>query len=214
MPELTASTREAARRLGVSDTAIHKAEQAGRIAREPDGSWDIYKTRRRLTETADPVRSPLAMPTPQRLSTCGGAKPEGSTTAGGGGGAAGAVVAGMPSCWSSARNCADYATAAGAGTGAGTVATCCGRTRRTALERRFWRSSCMGSLHGSRSSRQRGRPPAFKAKMIEAAGDDLVLQRVACQVACEAPEAPNVQRSRGCALPGGALPPARSPSWF
>ena len=60
MPELTASTREAARRLGVSDTAIHKAERAGRIAREADGQWDIDKTRRRLTETADPVRSPLA----------------------------------------------------------------------------------------------------------------------------------------------------------
>jgi hypothetical protein len=60
MPELTASTREAARRLGVSDAAIHKAERAGRIAREPDGQWDIDKARRRLTETADPVRSPLA----------------------------------------------------------------------------------------------------------------------------------------------------------
>jgi len=60
MPELTASTREAARRIGVSDTAIHKAERAGRITREPDGNWDIDKTRRRLTETADPTRSPLA----------------------------------------------------------------------------------------------------------------------------------------------------------
>jgi len=60
MPELTNSTREAARRIGVSDTAIHKAERAGRIAREPDGQWDIDKTRRRLTETADPTRSPLA----------------------------------------------------------------------------------------------------------------------------------------------------------
>lgn len=47
MPEMTASTREAARRLGLSDTAIHKAEQAGRIAREPDDLWDIDKTRRR-----------------------------------------------------------------------------------------------------------------------------------------------------------------------
>ena len=47
MSELTPSTREAARRLGVSDTAIHKAERAGRIAREPDGQWDIDKTRRR-----------------------------------------------------------------------------------------------------------------------------------------------------------------------
>jgi len=32
MPELTNSTREAARRIGVSDTAIHKAERAGRTA--------------------------------------------------------------------------------------------------------------------------------------------------------------------------------------
>ena len=61
MPELTNSTREAARRIGVSDTAIHKAERAGRIAREPDGQWDIDKTRRRLTEIADPMRSPLAV---------------------------------------------------------------------------------------------------------------------------------------------------------
>jgi len=60
MPELTTSTREAARRIGLSDTAIHKAERAGRITREPDGNWDIDKTRRRLTETADPSRSPLA----------------------------------------------------------------------------------------------------------------------------------------------------------
>ncbi len=60
MPELTASTREAARRLGVSDTALRKAEQTNRIAREPDGQWDIDKTRRHLTETADPARSHLA----------------------------------------------------------------------------------------------------------------------------------------------------------
>ena len=60
MPELTPSTREAARRLGVSDTALRKAEQTNRIAREPDGQWDIDKTRRRLIETADPARSPLA----------------------------------------------------------------------------------------------------------------------------------------------------------
>ncbi|MFZ4411354.1 MAG: hypothetical protein ACOYOH_28705 [Paracraurococcus sp.] len=60
MPELTASTREAARRIGLTDTALRKAEQAGRITREPDGQWDIDKTRRRLVETADPARSPLA----------------------------------------------------------------------------------------------------------------------------------------------------------
>lgn len=60
MPELTPSNREAARRIGISETALRKAEQANRIAREPDGQWDIDKTRRRLVETADPHRSPLA----------------------------------------------------------------------------------------------------------------------------------------------------------
>ena len=60
MPELTSSTREAARRIGLSDTAMHKAERSGRIARELDGQWDADKTRRRLTETADPGRPPLA----------------------------------------------------------------------------------------------------------------------------------------------------------
>jgi len=60
MAELTSSTREAARRLGVSDTTMHKAERTGRIAREADGQWDIAKTRARLQETADPQRSTLS----------------------------------------------------------------------------------------------------------------------------------------------------------
>jgi hypothetical protein len=60
MPELTPSTREAARRIGITETALRKAEQSNRIARKPDGQWDIDKTRRRLVETADPARSPLA----------------------------------------------------------------------------------------------------------------------------------------------------------
>jgi hypothetical protein len=60
MPELTPSTREAARRIGVSETALRKAEATGRILREPDGRWDVDKTRRRMVETADPARSPLA----------------------------------------------------------------------------------------------------------------------------------------------------------
>lgn len=62
MPESTPSNREAARRIGISETALRKAERAERIVREPDGQWDIDKTRRRLTETADPHRSPLASP--------------------------------------------------------------------------------------------------------------------------------------------------------
>jgi hypothetical protein len=60
MPEMTPSTRELARRIGVTETALRKAEAKGRIEREADGQWDVEKTRRRMIETADPVRSPLA----------------------------------------------------------------------------------------------------------------------------------------------------------
>ena len=60
MAELTPSTREAARRLGVSDTTMHKAERTGRITREPDGQWDIAKLRVQMRETADPQRSTLS----------------------------------------------------------------------------------------------------------------------------------------------------------
>jgi hypothetical protein len=60
MPEMTQSTREAARRIGVTETALRKAEAKGRIAREADGQWDVDKTRRRMVATADPARSPLA----------------------------------------------------------------------------------------------------------------------------------------------------------
>ncbi len=60
MAELTPSTREVARRIGVTETALRKAAANGRIEREPDGQWDVAKTRRRMIETADPARSPLA----------------------------------------------------------------------------------------------------------------------------------------------------------
>jgi hypothetical protein len=53
MAELTSSTREAARRLGVSDTTMHKAERTGRVALETGGRvvgaedfWLIVNTRR------------------------------------------------------------------------------------------------------------------------------------------------------------------------
>lgn len=39
------SNRELARQLGVSDTTVRRAEQAGRIRREADGSWDLAKVR-------------------------------------------------------------------------------------------------------------------------------------------------------------------------
>jgi hypothetical protein len=35
------SNRELARQLGVSETAVRRAEKAGRIGRAADGSWDL-----------------------------------------------------------------------------------------------------------------------------------------------------------------------------
>jgi di/tripeptidase len=40
-----ASNRELARQLGVTETAVRRAEKAGRIGREADGSWDVAKVR-------------------------------------------------------------------------------------------------------------------------------------------------------------------------
>ncbi|MBF0153241.1 MAG: elements of external origin [Magnetococcales bacterium] len=50
------STRELARRLGVSDTAVHKAEKAGRIQREPDGSWNLEKVRAQWNSNTDTAK--------------------------------------------------------------------------------------------------------------------------------------------------------------
>jgi hypothetical protein len=62
LPERITSAREVARRLGLSHTAVQKAEQVGRIRREADGSWDVERVRRDLTASAVPGRSPLATP--------------------------------------------------------------------------------------------------------------------------------------------------------
>lgn len=55
-PGRVASQREVARRLGISHTALQKAQRAGRIAPEADGSWDIDKVRARLADSSDPTR--------------------------------------------------------------------------------------------------------------------------------------------------------------
>jgi hypothetical protein len=39
------SNRELARQLGVSETAVRRAEKAGRIQRQPDGAWDLARVR-------------------------------------------------------------------------------------------------------------------------------------------------------------------------
>jgi len=61
LPERITSTRDLARRLGVSHTAIQKAERVGRISREPDGCWDVEHVHRDLTASAVPGRSPMAV---------------------------------------------------------------------------------------------------------------------------------------------------------
>lgn len=50
------SVKECARRLGVSDTAIHKAIKAGRCNRHADGSVDVEAVRIGMALTADPLR--------------------------------------------------------------------------------------------------------------------------------------------------------------
>ena len=39
----TTSNRALARHIGVSETAVRRAEKAGRIRREPDGAWDLAR---------------------------------------------------------------------------------------------------------------------------------------------------------------------------
>jgi hypothetical protein len=47
------SNRELARQLGVSETAVRRAEKAGRIRREPDGSWDPAKVKAAWSDNTD-----------------------------------------------------------------------------------------------------------------------------------------------------------------
>jgi hypothetical protein len=49
----TTSNRELARQLGVSETAVRRAEKAGRIKREPDGSWDPARVKAAWSENTD-----------------------------------------------------------------------------------------------------------------------------------------------------------------
>ena len=50
------SNRELARQLGVSETAVRRAERVGRIGREPDGSWDLAKVRSAWAGNTDPAQ--------------------------------------------------------------------------------------------------------------------------------------------------------------
>ena len=50
----TTSNRELARRIGVSETAVRRAERAGRIKREADGAWDVARVKAAWTSNTDP----------------------------------------------------------------------------------------------------------------------------------------------------------------
>ena len=49
----TTSNRELARQIGVSETAVRRAEKAGRIRREPDGTWDLAKVQAAWSSNTD-----------------------------------------------------------------------------------------------------------------------------------------------------------------
>ncbi len=41
----TTSNRELARQIGVSETAVRRAEKSGRIRREADGAWELARVK-------------------------------------------------------------------------------------------------------------------------------------------------------------------------
>jgi hypothetical protein len=62
----TTSNRELARQIGLSETAVRRAEKAGRIRREPDGSWDLAKVKAAWSDNTDQAQQrPTAGAKPQ-----------------------------------------------------------------------------------------------------------------------------------------------------
>jgi hypothetical protein len=54
------SNRELARQLGVSETAVRRAEKAGRICREADGAWDLARIKAAWAGNTDPAQQRTA----------------------------------------------------------------------------------------------------------------------------------------------------------
>jgi hypothetical protein len=52
----TTSNRGLARQLGVSETAVRRAEKAGRITREADGAWGLARVRAAWAGNTDPAQ--------------------------------------------------------------------------------------------------------------------------------------------------------------
>ena len=55
----TTSNRELARQLGVSETAVRRAEKAGRMRREANGSWDLARVKALWARNTDRARQRL-----------------------------------------------------------------------------------------------------------------------------------------------------------
>jgi hypothetical protein len=62
----TTSNRELARQIGLSETAVRRAEKAGRITREPDGSWDPAKVKAAWSDNTDQAQQRPAPGAKQR----------------------------------------------------------------------------------------------------------------------------------------------------
>jgi len=65
------SNRELARQLGVSETAVRRAEKAGRIRREADGAWDLATVKAAWASNTDQAqqRPPRSSEATDRLRT-------------------------------------------------------------------------------------------------------------------------------------------------
>jgi hypothetical protein len=61
----TISNRKLADQLGVSETAVRRAEKAGRIRREADGSWALAKVKAAWAGNTDPAQQ---RPGPEQVS--------------------------------------------------------------------------------------------------------------------------------------------------
>ena len=64
----TSSNRGLARQLGVSETAVRRAEKAGRIRREADGAWDLAKVKAAWASNTDQAQQRPAQRRPTQTS--------------------------------------------------------------------------------------------------------------------------------------------------
>jgi hypothetical protein len=62
----TSSNRALARHIGVSETAVRRAEKAGRIRREPDGAWDPARVKAEWSDNTDQAQQRSASGAKQR----------------------------------------------------------------------------------------------------------------------------------------------------